>query len=425
MIVRRLTEFPPNGGDYRIHVETYGPLPKPNPKAWLQMTIDSGLRGRGGAWFPAGRKMQTVIRNARLRHRRAVVVCNAMEGEPDSIGDETILREHPQLVLDGVHAAAQIIGARKAYVGMHDDAGSLELVRRALSQRPAGQVQIEIVQVPPRYVASEESALTHFIGGGEALPVFGQRPFEHGVRGRPTLVNNAETLAHLALLLRRGVEWFREVGTPEAPGTTLVSVTGDVTAPQVIEVAIGTPIREIVDSVGGIVGALQGFRVAGFGGAWVGPELMDMTWDPDALHARGLRAGAGILSAISDRHCSLVESARTLDYLAGESAGQCGVCSFGLSGTSAEFTALANMRADAAAVGQLQRQLAEIPRRGGCALPDGAVGMAQSAITVFPNEVRAHLGGQCIAGTPYPNIPWQALPAARPHPVVAPGRHFQ
>ena len=423
-LVARLTQFPSNGGNYKAHLQTYGPLPKGKPKQWLSVVEASGLRGRGGGWFPTAQKMQTVIRNAKHRHRRPVVVCNAMEGEPDSVGDAWIVGAHPQLVLDGLFAAARIVGARKAYIALHQGAPELDLLRKSLKQRPSGKVDIEIVAAPPRYVASEESALTHFISTGNALPVFGARPFEHGVKGRPTLVNNAETMAQLALILRRGAAWFREVGTEAAPGTTLVSVGGDVISPKVVEVAIGTPIRELVAAAGGVHGDLLGVRVAGFGGAWAGPDALDLSWDPDALREVGLRAGAGILSVISNQHCPIVETARTMQYLAGESAGQCGVCSLGLSATANDFSSLATMQSNPAGVQNTVVQLAEIPRRGGCALPDGAAGMAQSAMAVFPAEVEAHLHGRCVAGLPYPATPWQYIPSVRPHPVVAPRRHF-
>lgn len=420
----RLTAHPSNGADYRAHVATYGPLPAVSADAVVRTVTDAGLRGRGGAWFPTGLKLQAVRHNAKVRHRRAIVVCNGMEGEPCSSGDEWILRSHPHLTLDGIDVAARTVGARKSYIAVHEGSASAAALHAALAQRPSGEGEVEIVEAPARYVASEETALSHFISGGPALPVFGQRPYEHGVRGRPTLVNNAETLAHLALIARHGAAWFREVGSPDAPGTTLVSVGGDVARTDIVEVAVGTPISSIIDAVGGMRGTPTAFQVAGFGGAWGAAELLAAPWDPDALRSQGLTAGAGILWAMTDRYCGVVETARTLDYLAGESAGQCGACTFGLSATATDFAALAACQADAEAVQRLQNRLASIPRRGGCALPDGAVRMAQSSLSVFANEVNNHLRGTCSAADPYPTEAWAPVPVAAQHPVVASGRHF-
>lgn len=424
MTTARLTEFPPSGPDYRVHLSYYGPMPELTPDAAVEMISAAGLRGRGGAWFPASIKWEAVRRHSGVRRRRPVVVCNAMEGEPASSGDEWIASNHPHLIIDGVVAAARAVGARKSYIAVHEGSSTTAILRAALAQRPSGEGECEIVEAPARYVASEESALSHFLSGGPALPIFGTRPFEHGVKGRPTLVNNAETLSHAALILRHGAAWFRQVGTEDAPGTTLVSVGGDVGQARVIEIETGTPIRDLVAACGGAVGNPAGYRIAGFGGTWAGPDVVDMVWDPDAMRAAGLSAGAGILRVLTDRHCGIIETARTLDYLAGESAGQCGVCSFGLSSVSADYTALAACQADAGTLARLRERLSMIPRRGGCALPDGTVRMAGSALDVFDSEVQAHLNGSCSVSS-YPAESWTPVPPARKHPVVAPGRHFQ
>ena len=402
-------------------------MPTVAAEALLAEIQASGLRGRGGGWFPTAQKMQVVIRNAAQHRQQTVVICNAMEGEPAGSGDKRLTRNRPHLVLDGVELAAKVVGARRAYVAIHENAPQLPVLREALAQRPASAVTITASPVPARYVASEESALAHFLSGGPALPVFGMQPYAHGVHGHPTLVNNAETLASVALIARYGSTWYRGLGVPDAPGTTLVSVGGCVGEPQAVEVATGTPVRQILEQAGGLTGDVLGFRTGGFGGTWTGPDLQDETWDPDALRSRGIAVGSGILWALPGQRCGIVEAATTLDYLAGESAGQCGVCTFGLSATAQDMLALADLRADAALVDRLRTRLAAIPRRGGCALPDGGVRMAQSALTVFSDELAEHLAGRCSArgAQGYPEGQWTPMPPTRPHPIIAQGRRFQ
>lgn len=411
------------GADYQAHLGAHGPIPDIDAAALVSAVTDSGLRGRGGGWFPTGQKMQTVVRNAQLHHHGSAVICNAMEGEPASTGDQWLSEHQPHLILDGVELAARAVGARHAYVAVHEGGSMIGHLQQALAQRP--HCEVKIIAAPARYVSSEESALARFISGGPALPTYGQRPYAHGVHGRPTLVNNAETLSHVALIARHGAPWFREVGTADAPGTTLVSVGGDVHAPAVIEVPTGAAVSELITAAGGVTGRVMGVRTGGYGGTWAEASLLDTQWDPDALRSHGVAVGSGILWPLADGRCGIVESAITFDYLAGESAGQCGVCTFGLSATAQDMVALGRCELDAAGMNRLQARLASIPRRGGCVLPDGAVRMAQSALAVFATEAQAHVAGHCSATSPYPSGQWSPTPPPQPRPVIAAGRHFE
>jgi hypothetical protein len=177
----------------------------------------SGLTGRGGAGFPTGRELRSVLAGK----RRAVIVANGAEGEPGSAKDHQLLSLAPHLVLDGISLAAQAVGARDAYLAVHRGQPRLVgLIERALAQRDAAGVDpvpIRIAQIPRRYVSSEQSAIVQFIDRGLGKPTYAPpRPHERGVGGRPTLVNNVETLAQLALIARHGDVWFRCVGPPEA-----------------------------------------------------------------------------------------------------------------------------------------------------------------------------------------------------------------
>ena len=228
------------------HERMYGPLPLPDsggrpgrhsrqrPERLIDLVDRSGLTGRGGAGFPTGRKMRSVVASP----GRAVVVANGAEGEPASCKDRLLLTRVPHLVLDGIALAAYAVKADEAYLVVHgQETDLLESLEEAIAERePAGidPVPVQVVGIPGRYVSSEQSSIVQFINGGPGKPTFSPpRPNERGVKGRPTLVNNVETLAHLALIARYGDGWCRSAGLPSAPGSTLVTVGGAVARPGV------------------------------------------------------------------------------------------------------------------------------------------------------------------------------------------------
>jgi NADH:ubiquinone oxidoreductase subunit F (NADH-binding) len=224
------------------HLALHGPLPLAPGARRRQLRdraaglIDeierSGLTGRGGASFPAATKMRAVA-GAR---GRAIVVVNAAEGEPASLKDRTLLETLPHLVLDGALIAAEAVGADELIVCVCESAAaSVEATELAIGERSrelaraASAPRVELATVPGHYVAGQETALVNYLGGGPAKPTFTPPPpFEQGLRRRPTLINNAETLAHVALIARHGAGWFRELGTASQPGSTLVTLSGPV-----------------------------------------------------------------------------------------------------------------------------------------------------------------------------------------------------
>jgi len=232
--VARLLE-PRGDTGLAAHVGRYGSLPA---RVDLVGELErSGLRGRGGAAFPTAVKLAAVA-----GRRRPVVVANGTEGEPLSAKDKTILATAPHLVLDGLVLAARAVGAREAVVCVGRRAGRVRaaveaaVAERALSGRDG--VEITVAVTPDRYVVGEETALVHWLNGGDAKPTTTPpRPFERGVAGRPTLVQNVETLAHVALIGRFGAGWYRGVGTADDPGSTLVTIGGAVERPGMYEVA--------------------------------------------------------------------------------------------------------------------------------------------------------------------------------------------
>ncbi|HEV3172552.1 MAG TPA: NADH-ubiquinone oxidoreductase-F iron-sulfur binding region domain-containing protein [Actinocrinis sp.] len=408
--------------DLAGHVGAHGPLPGHDGPAILDAVDRSGLTGRGGAAFPTGRKMRAVV-DATARVRRsarqqgAVVVANGCEGEPASAKDRTLLTRAPHLVLDGIAAAARAIGANRAHLCLHEDEHALiQVVQLALKERRSAgidAVDVQIAALPHRYVASEETSLIQFLDGGPAMPRFTPpRPFERGVAGRPTLVDNVETLAHVGLIARHGPAWFRASGMANAPGTALVTVGGAVTHPGVYEISLGITGAELLELAGGAAEPLQAVLTGGYFGAWL-PEsrFLATRIAPKDLAAAGAAMGAGIFVALPRTSCALAETARVARYMAEQSAGQCGPCINGLPALAGALEALAR-RGDTRAPDYINSLAPYVAGRGACHHPDGTTRLIASALSVFAADVRTHLGRGPCAGTRRPSIlPLPALAA--------------
>lgn len=392
------------------HRRMHGPLPRVSGARGrdrlIQVIDDAGLTGRGGAAFPTARKLRTVA----AARRRPVVVVNGGEGEPASGKDRLLLTANPHLVLDGAALAAAALGAREIIVTVHEGGQPLSALDWALTQRRrAGLCTVpeRVTPIPDRYVASEESALVNWINAGDARPTATPpRPYERGVAGRPTLISNAETYAHLALIARYGPGWFRSHGTPDAPGTALFTIGGAVARPGVVEAPLGTPVSELLRLAGGPSEPVQAVQTGGYGGAWLPATHLDTPATPAAFAEAGAVLGAGILLALPVRSCAIAESARVLRWLAGQNAGQCGPCMFGLPAIAADLTAIAGGRAEPAVYHRLGNRLAVVTGRGACRHPDGAVRFARSALHVFRSHLRAHeYGAACRTAAHPPVLP--------------------
>lgn len=402
------------------------------PAVLLDEIDTSGLRGRGGGWFPTGRKMRAVVDSAARRGslgsgRRPVVIANAMEGEPASTKDAVLISHAPHLLLEGIDVAARAVGAKQAYLAVHRGSPLVPTLDAAIGQHH-GSVAIELITPPARYVASEESALAHWAGDGLATPVYGERPFERGMNGRPTLVQNAETLANLALISRHGGEWFSRIGDPDAPGTTLVTVGGAVRNPGVIEVPTGTRVADLLEACGGLTGPVEGFLTGGYGGAWVSAEaLLATDWSPRPVTAAGGVVGAGILWALNSDLCPLDEMARVALWMAGESAGQCGPCRFGLPSVAEDVALLAGGHVTGEDLARLSERLGLVVNRGGCKHPDGTARFVASGLRTFAAEVSLHTSGRCGASRIHRDSARGTLPipAGRTTPVKAAGKDFR
>jgi NADH:ubiquinone oxidoreductase subunit F (NADH-binding) len=355
----------------------------------IEAVAAAGLLGRGGAAFPTAVKLRAVA-GAR-RGRRALVV-NAAEGEPLSAKDRVLLERAPDLVLDGALLAAEAVGAREIVVAVKRSAApAQDAVSRALAGRPDTR-DVRLGVVPDGYVTGEESALLHALNGGPATPTLvPPRPYERGLGRRPTLVSNAETLAHVALIARHGPDWFRELGTPEHPGSALVTVAGAVAAPGVQEIALGTPIERVLATAGGASEPLRAVLVGGYYGTWLTAETAAATTlDDPSLRRRGAALGAGIVVALPGTACAAAEVARVVRWMAGESAGQCGPCVHGLDAIAGAVESLVAGTATRDVLARLERWGGQVERRGACHHPNGVVRFLRSALDVFAPELEDH-----------------------------------
>jgi NADH:ubiquinone oxidoreductase subunit F (NADH-binding) len=388
--------------DLRAHLARYGSVPyRQRPGVLIDEIESSGLTGRGGAAFPVYRKLAAV---ARGRGARKVIVANGSESEPASRKDELLLRVAPNLVLDGLQLAAEAIGATEAHLYLHSAPGPHIL--RALAERASRGLDglgVTITQAPPRFLAGQETALVNRLAGGPALPTFQPpRVSERGLGGAPTLVQNVETLAHVALIARYGPRWFRTAGTAAEPGSMLTTVYRPDMKTQVVETELGAPLRTLLSD-----GAeVQAWLVGGYHGTWLPlPDAVGITLDNATLRRFGAAAGAGVLAALPSDRCGLTEVARVTGYLAAESAGQCGPCLNGLPRIAAGLAELAGAGHRKQTRADIERWAGLVTGRGACNHPDGTVRFVRSALTVFAPEIARHARGQCSATNRKPYLP--------------------
>lgn len=397
--------LPPDGhqaADLAAHLDRFGPLPyRGGPRLLIPEVRAAGLTGRGGAAFPVHRKLEAVAG----QRGRAIVVGNGAEGEPASDKDKTLLDRAPHLVLDGLQLAAEAVRASSAvlYAGcdlrVRDQLSAL-IAERAV--RGLDHTEVRLVAAPPRFLAGQESALASRLSGGAAVPRFTPpRVWQRGVDGRPTLVQNVETLAHLALIARYGPAWFRDAGTPGEPGTMLCTLRQPDGSSGVAETAIGTPLASLLDLDGACA-----VLVGGYHGSWLpAAQAAGLTLSNAALRPLGAVVGAGVLAALPAGRCGLAETARVARYLALESAGQCGPCLNGMPRIAAALAHVAGPRPGREILADLSRWAGLVEGRGACHHPDGTVRFVRSALSVFAAEIRRHQQGGCSAASDLPFLP--------------------
>lgn len=396
------------------HLAVHGPLPSWSGPAAAERLIAevgrAGLRGRGGAGYPTHRKLRAV----RDQRRRAVVIANGTEGEPASAKDRVLLAVAPHLVIDGAVVAAQAVAAREVVLVVRPEVRTI--LDSALAERDRARVDpvaVRAITSAPGFVAGESSAVVSWVGGRAPLPrMTPPRLAERGLDGRPTLVQNVETLAHLALIGRQGAAWFRAIGQDAEPGSLLVTLAGAVASPGVYEVPFGIPLGDLLELARGPSEPPSALLVGGYSGSWVSMEEAEgLDLSTASLASVGASPGAGLIGALPRRGaCGLMETARLVGYLACQSAGQCGPCVFGLRAIADELESVAHSSTFDAT--SLWRWLDQVDGRGACSHPDGVVRLVRSALRVFADEVHEHQQGWCRGRTDVP-----LFPVGRPSPL--------
>jgi NADH:ubiquinone oxidoreductase subunit F (NADH-binding) len=360
--------------DLAQHRQVHG-VPRTLDATRLARALEAvGLLGRGGAAFPVATKLRAVARG-----RRTHVLVNGAEGEPASHKDRVLMRLAPHLVLDGALAAAAALETPWVTVAVQDGE-SLASLASALRERTDART-VRLVRHDHGFVGGEIRAVARGVSGEPPVPP-GRRvlPTVHGVEGRPTFASNVETFAHIALLLALGVDTYAAIGATDEPGTTLVTLLGDVPHRGVVEVPTGLPLASLVGAGPGPV------LVGGYHGTWLaGPG--ELTVSRPSLRAAGAPLNASVLARLPRETCALGEVSTVAHWLAEESSGQCGPCFFGLPAVATTL--------DRLAVGQhvlpdALRRTGLLPGRGACAHPDGAATFVGSALAVLTDEIATH-----------------------------------
>ena len=391
--IERLLAGPPLDGHAEPlaeHNRRLGHLPEIAPGPMIAALEATGLLGRGGAGFPVGRKWRAI---ADANNGTPVIVANGAEGEPMSAKDATLLEFAPHLVIDGLLLTAAVIGARDLY--LYSGASQLASVARAIRERSDAR-GIVLREAPDTFLSGEASAVVQSIERDVALPRDQRvRLSVSGLKGRPTLVSNVETLAQLALVARFGASWFREVGTDDEPGTRLLTICGDGVERQVIEAAGGIAIDEALRAAGVEPSQLRAVLVGGYHGGWVPRSALHTPLARRHLEPFGAHPGAGILVALGGGRCGLQASAGIAGYLAAQTARQCGPCVNGLPRMAEVLSRLATSGRDPRLPDEVRRLAALVTGRGSCRHPDGTARLVLSALTVFASDVEEHLDGRC------------------------------
>ncbi|NEN06040.1 hypothetical protein G3T36_09145 [Diaminobutyricibacter tongyongensis] len=382
--------------DYATHLRVHGAFdPRAVASGLLHELERSGLTGRGGAGFAAWRKLGATedAANARAFSGSATVIANGAEGEPRSWKDAVLLKNAPHLVIDGLLAAGAALGRSRLYV--YASEGSLDSVRAAVAERRDARA-ITLMAAPDTFISGEASAVVNSIENDDARPRdHVRRLSESGLRKRPTLVHNVETLAHIGLIARHGADWFREAGAVRDPGTRLVTVSGDVGREGVFEIAGGMRLSDILAAAGVDRDRVSAVLVGGYHGTWLRSTQLDVPFSASGLASAGAQPGAGVLIVIGRQRCGLASTAEIVEYLAAESARQCGPCMFGLPALAERMSALAAGQVQRHGVADVARLADSVTGRGACHHPDGTARLVQSALVAFDDDVKAHLSGRC------------------------------
>ena len=377
----------------------------------------SGLRGRGGAGFPTGIKWDKVLHH-RIKER--YFVCNAGEHEPGTFKDRYLLKHYPHQLLEGCLIAAHAVQAKASFLYInHEYEEERANFEKALAQAEAQgfvgkniqgtgiDLEIEIFSGQGSYVAGEETAMLESMQGRPAMPR--QKPpfypTDFGLYGKPTLVNNVETLCNVPWILLNGAGWFTQVGTEKCPGTMLFSLSGAVARPGVYELPMGTPLRTLIEQCGGGVPGGRKVKAVFPGGpsfAMVTPDQLDLPMDFDSLKKAGTGLGSAGVIVVDDATCMVAQTLKFSEFFKAESCGQCPPCRMGTINLSTLMAKIENGAGTQKDLGSLLQLCGFVKGTGYCTLVTGAAVLVQSSVRLFREEYDEHVRLQRCPFKPAP-----------------------
>lgn len=376
----------------------------------IKMISDAGLRGRGGAGFPTGKKWQFTLE---APGEPRYLVLNGGEDEPGSKKDRVLLENLPHLVLEGTILACYAIGAAKAYLYINARyETAIKSINDALNEaKDAGywgqkilggdfSLEFEVVPAPHNYVAGEDTAVLEVLEGKKPWPR--QKPpfpVTVGLFGKPTAVNNVETLANVAPILLKGAAWYRKYGTAESSGTMIFSLNDDVARPGVYELPFGTPLRYLIEECGGgLEGGkkIKAIMPAAPSSAFLPPDKIDTPLDHNAMREAGSALGCGVVRLIPEGCCIVEEVLKIAEFFTAESCGQCPACRMETNTLSMMMKKVQSGQGGQPILEQFGKILAFNKGKGFCnliAMPGPPI---ESALKFFPEDFQAHLNtGKC------------------------------
>jgi NADH-quinone oxidoreductase subunit F len=376
----------------------------------------SGLRGRGGAGFPTGVKWDKV-----LHHRvpERYFVCNAGEHEPGTFKDRYLLKHYPHQLLEGCLIAAHAVQAKASFIYInHEYEEERANFEKALKQATAAgyvgknilgtgvDLDIEVFSGQGSYVAGEETAMLESMQGRPAMPR--QKPpfypTDFGLYGKPTLVNNVETLCNIPQIVKHGGTWFTGVGTEKCPGTMLFSLSGAVAKPGIYELPMGTPLRKLIERGGGVPGGRKVKAVFPGGPAFamVTADQLDLPMDFDSLKKAGTGLGSAGVIVVDDATCMVAQTLKFSEFFKAESCGQCPPCRMGTINLATLMNKIENGTGTEKDLESLLQVCGFVKGTGYCTLVTGAAVLVQSSLKLFRDEYEEHVRLQRCPFKPVP-----------------------
>ncbi|MBI5727054.1 MAG: NAD(P)H-dependent oxidoreductase subunit E, partial [Ignavibacteriales bacterium] len=402
-----IREYIYNDGYFAVHdvLQNY------TPAEICKTIIESGLRGRGGGGFPTGRKWELTLKE---NNPKKYVICNGDEGDPGAFMDRSVMEGNPHSVIEGMMIAARAIGADEGIVYVRAEYPLAVIrIREAVSQAEKDGLlganifgtdfsfKIKVMEGAGAFVCGEETALISSVEGKRGMPA-PKPPFpaQSGLNGKPTVINNVETLASIPLIIRMGAEAFRSVGTASSPGTKTFALTGHVMNTGLIEVPFGTTLREIVYEIGGgIAGsdgkkseaAFKAVQIGGPSGGCLTQDHLDMPLDFDSLKSIGAMVGSGGLVAMNETTCMVTIARYFMQFTQNESCGKCVLCREGTKQMLSLLDDIIEGNATDDTLNLLERLAHAVQKGSLCGLGKSAPNPVLSTLRSFRGEYNEHV----------------------------------